>query len=106
MDRVETKILLEVAVKSGENPDRRKGKGSPVKLICWGLVDPNRIPSWRCGKGKQVNIPVPFEVVIPCINFRIVLEQLSLFLTSKMWGVPSRREPHEAGNRSSYDGLG
>lgn len=51
------KILLGVANKPGENSGRQKGKSSPVKLIYWGVVDPNCNPNWDCEKGHTVNIP-------------------------------------------------
>ena len=52
-------ILLGVAKESSENLDHLKGKGSPVKLIYWGLVDPNLCPNRSTENGKPVNIPVP-----------------------------------------------
>ncbi|OHA72964.1 MAG: hypothetical protein A3A27_02350 [Candidatus Wildermuthbacteria bacterium RIFCSPLOWO2_01_FULL_47_18] len=59
MDLSAKKILPGVAQVLGENPSRLKRKGSPVKLICWGLADPNCILKKRCGKGNPVNIPEP-----------------------------------------------
>ena len=58
MDRVPTRILVRVAAKYGENPYRRRGKGSLAMFVSQGLVDPktNRNSNWP--KGKQVNIPV------------------------------------------------
>lgn len=53
------KILPGVAIKSGENPDRLRGKGSPVKLIYWGLAEPNRTLKKKSGNGKTVNIQLP-----------------------------------------------
>jgi hypothetical protein len=58
---VETKILVAVAAKSGENPDRRKGQGSSAMIISRGSVGPKTYPNWSTPKGKQVNIPVPFQ---------------------------------------------
>ena len=58
------KILSGVAEESSENLDRLKGKGSPVKLIYWGLVDPNRNPNRNCGNGNPVNIQEPVSVCL------------------------------------------
>jgi hypothetical protein len=57
VDLAAKKILPGVAIELGENPNRLKCKGSPVKLIYWGLVDPNCILKKRCEKGNTVNIP-------------------------------------------------
>jgi hypothetical protein len=40
VDRAETKILVVVAAKSGENPDRRMGQGSSAMIVSRGLVGP------------------------------------------------------------------
>ena len=40
MDRVPTRILERVAAKHGENPCRRRGKGSLAMFVSQGLVDP------------------------------------------------------------------
>ncbi len=61
MDRAGTKILVAVAAKSGENPDRRKGKGSSAMSVSRGSVGPKLYPKESTTKGKQVNIPVPFS---------------------------------------------
>ena len=61
MDRVETKILVAVAAKSGENPDRRKGQGSSAMFVSRGSVGPKTYPNRSTPNGKQVNIPVPFN---------------------------------------------
>ena len=61
MDRVETKILVAVAAKSGENPDRRKGQGSSAMFVSRGSVDPKTYLNRSTPNGKQVNIPVPFN---------------------------------------------
>lgn len=62
MDRVETKILVAVAAKSGENPDRRKGQGSSAMFVSRGSVGPKTYLNRSTPNGKQVNIPVPFSV--------------------------------------------
>jgi hypothetical protein len=59
VDRAETKILVAVAAKSGENPDRRKGQGSSAMFVSRGSVGPKVYPKGSTSKGKQVNIPVP-----------------------------------------------
>ena len=64
MDLAATKILLGVAHESGENPDRLRGKGSPVKFFYWGLVDPNWDLKKNPGKGSPVNIPEPIGVYL------------------------------------------
>ena len=61
MDRVETKILVVVAAKSGENPDRRKGQGSSAMFVSRGSVGPKTYLNRSTPNGKQVNIPVPFN---------------------------------------------
>ena len=61
MDRVETKILVAVAAKSGENPDRRKGQGSSAMFVSRGSVGPKTYLNRSTPNGKQVNIPVPFN---------------------------------------------
>lgn len=62
MDLSIKQILLGVAIEPGENPGHLKGKGSPVKLIYWGLVDPNCSLKKFYGKGNSVNIPKPINV--------------------------------------------
>ena len=62
MDRAETKILVAVAAKSGENPDRRMGQGSSAMFVSRGSVGPKTYPNQSTPYGKQVNIPVPFSV--------------------------------------------
>ena len=59
MDRVETKILVAVAAKSGENPDRRMGQGSSAMFVSRGSVGPKTYLNRSTPNGKQVNIPVP-----------------------------------------------
>ena len=61
MDRVETKILVAVAAKSGENPDRRKGQGASAMFVSRGSVGPKTYLNRSTPNGKQVNIPVPFN---------------------------------------------
>ena len=61
MDRAETKILVAVAAKSGENPDRRKGQGSSAMFVSRGSVGPKTYLNRSTPNGKQVNIPVPFS---------------------------------------------
>ena len=61
MDRVETKILVAVAAKSGENPDRRMGQGSSAMFVSRGSVGPKTYLNRSTPNGKQVNIPVPFN---------------------------------------------
>ena len=46
------KILAIVRSKYGENPYRRKGKGSLAMSISQGLVGPNLSPNGGKGKGK------------------------------------------------------
>jgi hypothetical protein len=62
VDRAETKILVAVAAKSGENPDRRMGQGSSAMIVSRGSVGPKTYPNQSTPNGKQVNIPVPFSV--------------------------------------------
>jgi hypothetical protein len=62
VDRVQTKILVVVAAKSGENPDRRKGQGSSAMFVSRGSVGPKTYLNRSTPNGKQVNIPVPFSV--------------------------------------------
>ena len=62
MDRAETKILVAVAAKSGENPDRRKGQGSSAMFVSRGSVGPKTYLNRSTPNGKQVNIPVPFNI--------------------------------------------
>ena len=62
MDRVETKILVAVAAKSGENPDRRMGQGSSAMFVSRGSVGPKTYLNRSTPNGKQVNIPVPFNI--------------------------------------------
>lgn len=59
MDHAGTKILVAVAAKSGENPDRRKGQGSLATIVSQGLVGPKVCRNSSTSNGKQVNIPVP-----------------------------------------------
>jgi hypothetical protein len=59
VDLAAKKIMPGVAIKSGDNPDRLRNKGSPVKLICWGLVGPKRTLKKKSVNGKTVNIPLP-----------------------------------------------
>ena len=60
MDHAETKILVAVAAKSGENPDRHMGQGSSAMFVSRGLVGPKTYLNRSTPNGKQVNIPVPF----------------------------------------------
>ena len=62
MDRAGTKILVAVAAKSGENPDRRKGQGSSAMFVSRGSVGPKMYLNRSTSNGKQVNIPVPFSI--------------------------------------------
>ena len=62
MDRAETKILVAVAAKSGENPDRRMGQGSSAMFVSRGSVGPKTYLNRSTPNGKQVNIPVPFNI--------------------------------------------
>lgn len=66
MDPSGMKILSKVIAKSGENPDRRKGKGFSAMLVSRELVDPDcaRNPTHR--NGNPVNIPEPYRH-LPCI---------------------------------------
>ena len=45
-------ILAVVGSQYGENPYRRKGKGSLAMSISQGLVGPNQSPNGVMGKGK------------------------------------------------------
>ena len=69
MDRVETKILVAVAAKSGENPDRRKGQGSSAMSVSRGLVGPKAYPNESTSNGKQVNIPVPNSIKTNALGY-------------------------------------
>ena len=62
MDHAETKILVAVAAKSGENPDRRMGQGSSAMFVSRGSVGPKTYLNRSTPNGKQVNIPVPFNI--------------------------------------------
>ena len=62
MDRAGTKILVAVAAKSGENPDRRMGQGSSAMFVSRGSVGPKTYLNRSTPNGKQVNIPVPFNI--------------------------------------------
>ena len=62
MDRAGTKILVAVAAKSGENPDRRMGQGSSAMFVSRGSVGPKTYLNRSTPNGKQVNIPVPFSI--------------------------------------------
>jgi hypothetical protein len=62
VDRVETKILVVVAAKSGENPDRRMGQGSSAMFVSRGSVGPKTYLNRSTPNGKQVNIPVPVSI--------------------------------------------
>ncbi len=62
MDHAETKILVAVAAKSGENPDRRKGQGSSAMFVSRGSVGPKTYLNRSTPNGRQVNIPVPFSI--------------------------------------------
>ena len=64
MDRVPTRILVRVAAKYGENPYRRRGKGSLAMFVSQGLVDPKVSHKLSWSKGKQVNIPVHSEYTV------------------------------------------
>ena len=61
MDRSQTKILVIVAAKQGENPCRRRGQVSSAMFVSRGLVGPKTYRNSSTPKGKQVNIPVPFS---------------------------------------------
>jgi hypothetical protein len=69
VDRAETKILVAVAAKSGENPDRRKGQGSSAMSVSRGLVGPKVYPNGSTSNGKQVNIPVPFSIKTDALGY-------------------------------------
>lgn len=43
MDRARIRILVRVAAKYGENPYRRKDKGSLATFVSQGLVDPKQV---------------------------------------------------------------
>lgn len=60
MDPIGMKILPVVTAKSGENPDRRKGKGFSAMFVSRELVDPNPLRNPSVGKlGNPVNILEP-----------------------------------------------
>ena len=61
MDRSQTKILVIVAAKQGENPCRRRGQVSSAMFVSRGLVGPKMCRNSSTPKGKQVNIPVLFS---------------------------------------------
>ena len=54
MNLIEMRILVVVRSEHGENPCRRKGKGSLAMKVSQGLVDPNRLPSGSAGKGNRL----------------------------------------------------
>jgi len=60
MDLAGMKILGVVTAKSGENPDRLKGKGFSAMFVSRELAGPNPQPSGFAGKGKHVNSRVPW----------------------------------------------
>lgn len=51
--------MVGVAAKSGENPLRRRGKGSSTMFVSRGLVEPKAALNRGCRMEKQVNIPAP-----------------------------------------------
>lgn len=61
MDPVGMKILPVVTAKSGENPDRRKGKGFSATFVSRELVDPNCAHNLTHRNGNPVNIPEPYR---------------------------------------------
>lgn len=58
--------MVGVAAKDGENPSRRKGKGSSTMFVSRGLVDPKIALNIGCRKEKQVNIPAPLHYL--CVS--------------------------------------
>jgi hypothetical protein len=48
-----------VGAQSGENPDRRKGKGFRTTVVSPELVGPKQSLNTDAAKGKPVYIPVP-----------------------------------------------
>ena len=66
MDRVPTRILVRVAAKYGENPYRRRGKGSLAMFVSQGLVDPkvvlnrhHRTGNWLIFQYRNILCPHP-----------------------------------------------
>lgn len=53
--------MVGVAAKGGENPSRRRGKGSSTMFVSRGLVDPKAVLNRDCRKEEQVNIPAPLN---------------------------------------------
>ena len=62
MDRARIRIMVGVAAKNGENPDRRMGQGSSAMFVSRGSVGPKTYLNRSTPNGKQVNIPVPFNI--------------------------------------------
>ena len=54
MDRVPIRILVGVAAKNGENPFRRRGKGSSTMIVSRGLVDPKSTLNRSARKGSRL----------------------------------------------------
>ena len=59
VDPPETRILAVVAKKLGENPNRRRGKGSLSTVVRQGLGGPKAARNPSLSKGMPVNIPAP-----------------------------------------------
>jgi hypothetical protein len=59
MDHVGMRILVVVAAKLGENPNRRRGSGSSTMIVSRGLVGPKVALNQKPSKGNPVNIPEP-----------------------------------------------
>lgn len=54
VDRIDLRILARVATKMGENPIRRKDKGSSAMLVTRGLVDPKGCFNMTTRKGSRL----------------------------------------------------
>ena len=54
VDRIDLRILAGVATKMGENPIRRKDKGSSAMLVTRGLVGPKHCFNMSMRKGSRL----------------------------------------------------
>ena len=76
MDRVRTRILVRVAAKNGENPFRRRGKGSLAMFVSQGLVDPKTSLNRSRRKGSRL-IFLHYRILCPYPDRSRYLEYIS-----------------------------
>ena len=87
MDRVPTRILERVAAKHGENPCRRRGKGSLAMFVSQGLVDPKVTLNRSYRMGNRLIFLYQQDLCL-CSQFGIVDVRQSAYLS-----VESDEEP-------------